>query len=142
MARLILHALMLLAFVSCDRKAETGYDLLQKDDIWTLAFGDAHGGTQSIGFINSNGQIIHVIAHFSTAATSARGFSLVRCYDDPLDIELLPHSDVEKAVLKLLDKHERRPQIQIPEAYARRFAALIRNRSLPYPHVDDWYRPS
>ena len=136
-----------LAVVACSPKPtasplpKTAFDLLQADTFWTLAFGDAFadGGSFSLSFIGSDGQIVHVWAQSPHDRTSsAQRFYLKRTYNDADAVEILPGSAVETRVIELLNSYHRRPQIQIQDSYAKHFIVMLRDRKRPFPKMDDW----
>jgi hypothetical protein len=136
-----------LAIAACSPKAaapplpKTAFDLLQADASWTLAFGDAFldGGSFTLSFIGSDGQIIHVWAQARRDATaSAQRFYLKRTYNDPDAVDVLPDSPVEARVIELLNSHQRRPQLGIQDSYAKHFIAMLRDRKRSLPKEDEW----
>jgi hypothetical protein len=119
----------------------TAFDLLQADTFWTLAFGDSFmdGGSFVLGFIGSDGQIIHVWAQARRDPTASdQRFYLKRTYNDPAAVEVLPGSPIEARVIELLTSHQRRPDLGIQESYARHFIAMLRDRRRPMPQMKEW----
>ena len=135
-----------LAIVACSPKpaaspTKSAFDLLQEDTFWTLAFGDAFGdgGSFTLSFIGSDGQIIHIWAQARRDPTaSTQQFYLKRTYNDPKAIEILPGSPVEARVIELLTSHQRRPTLGIPASYPKHFIAMLRDRKRPFPQEDEW----
>ncbi|HEX8371819.1 MAG TPA: hypothetical protein VF585_03495 [Chthoniobacterales bacterium] len=135
---------LIFAVLGCSPKQDpdparrTAFELLQSDDFWNLAFGDAFadGGSATLSFINSDGAIIHLWAQAPTSRE--RQFFLKRFYSDPKAVEIPPNSPIEKRVLELLSSHHRRDSVNIPESYAQHFTAMLRDRQRRFPDIQEW----
>ena len=142
------HGLPILAFlaiVACSHKAtappKTASELLRDDTFWTIAFGDAFGdgGSTSLSFIGSDGQIIHIWAQVRREPTAApQRFYLKRTYNDPDAVEILPGSPLEARVIELLTSHQHRSDYTLPKSYPKHYIAMLRDRKRPFPRDDEW----
>jgi hypothetical protein len=126
---------------SSQQTPKNAEQMLREETFWRLAVGDVFldGGSVSLGFIGSEGQIIHVQAdvHRNPADGSQR-FYLMRTYHDMDGVEILPKSSLEHRVIELLTQYQRRPENNIPDSYTKHFIALMRDRQRPFPKHDDW----
>lgn len=136
----------LLGSAGCSPKAtspqpKTASELLQEETFWTLAFADAFGdgGSVSLSFIGSEGQIIHVWAQARRPSEEGpQRFYLKRTYNDPAEIVILPSSPLEVRVIDLLNKHQHRSDYTLSESLPKHFIALMRDRRRPFPRFDEW----
>ena len=92
-----------------DATAERALDpvqLLESDDFWsyrtTAAFTD--GGSEALGFINGNGEILHVWFDYSMSMKKDyRPCYLKRSYDDKQAVEIPRQSELESKVMARIE---------------------------------------
>lgn len=139
MKLLLIGLALTVGAIGCQKQRPTktvsASHLVSNPDHWDYAYSSvfSDGGSYAYGFINNEGLIVYLVALSPMRSPEKRVISLQRSFNDSDATVLVPGSNLEANVLKLVENANEYPWMKEHMPALDSLKAMLRDRSTPFP---------